>query len=54
VCVDIEPAVVTKLADRGTFQNISVVADVGSFLRELVQDLAGIEGSPAPPALLGS
>jgi lysine-ketoglutarate reductase/saccharopine dehydrogenase-like protein (TIGR00300 family) len=39
VCVDIEPAVVTKLSDRGTFQNISVVADVGSFLRELVHDL---------------
>ena len=39
VCVDIEPAVVTKLSDRGTFQNISVVADVGSFLRELVQAL---------------
>ena len=37
--VDIEPAVVTKLSDRGTFQNISVVADVGSFLRELVQAL---------------
>lgn len=40
VCVDIEPAVVTKLSDRGTFQNVSVVADVGSFLRELVQDLS--------------
>jgi lysine-ketoglutarate reductase/saccharopine dehydrogenase-like protein (TIGR00300 family) len=39
VCVDIEPAVVTKLSDRGTFQNISVVADVGSFLRELVANL---------------
>ena len=39
ICVDIEPAVVTKLSDRGTFQNISVVADVGSFLRELVQAL---------------
>jgi len=39
VCVDIEPAVVTKLSDRGTFQNISVVADVGSFLRELVDAL---------------
>lgn len=39
VCVDIEPAVVTKLSDRGTFQNVSVVADVGSFLRELVQNL---------------
>lgn len=43
VCVDIEPAVVTKLSDRGTFQNISVVADVGSFLHELVHDL----GAPA-------
>ena len=43
VCVDIEPAVVTKLSDRGTFQNISVVADVGSFLRELVQDLQSQE-----------
>ncbi len=43
VCVDIEPAVVTKLSDRGTFQNISVVADVGSFLRELVQDLQRLE-----------
>jgi lysine-ketoglutarate reductase/saccharopine dehydrogenase-like protein (TIGR00300 family) len=39
ICVDIEPSVVTKLSDRGTFQNISVVADVGSFLRELVQNL---------------
>jgi lysine-ketoglutarate reductase/saccharopine dehydrogenase-like protein (TIGR00300 family) len=40
VAVDIEPAVVTKLSDRGTFQNISVVADVGGFLRELVRNLA--------------
>jgi lysine-ketoglutarate reductase/saccharopine dehydrogenase-like protein (TIGR00300 family) len=45
VCVDIEPAVVTKLSDRGTFQNISVVADVGSFLRELVQALQKAEGT---------
>lgn len=45
VCVDIEPAVVTKLSDRGTFQSISVVADVGSFLRELVQGLADLEAA---------
>jgi lysine-ketoglutarate reductase/saccharopine dehydrogenase-like protein (TIGR00300 family) len=45
VCVDIEPAVVTKLSDRGTFQNISVVSDVGSFLRELVQNLQRIEAA---------
>jgi lysine-ketoglutarate reductase/saccharopine dehydrogenase-like protein (TIGR00300 family) len=43
VCVDIEPAVVTKLSDRGTFQNISVVADIGGFLRELVLDLKSTE-----------
>jgi hypothetical protein len=43
VCVDIEPAVVTKLTDRGTFQNISVVADIGGFLRELVLDLQSTE-----------
>ncbi|MBI4213275.1 MAG: TIGR00300 family protein [Chloroflexi bacterium] len=43
VCVDIEPAVVTKLSDRGTFQNISLVADVGGFLRELVTDLRNTE-----------
>ena len=43
VCVDIEPAVVTKLSDRGTFQSISVVADAGSFLRELVQALSAWE-----------
>lgn len=39
VCVDINPAVVTKLADRGTWQSIGMVTDVESFLRELVQDL---------------
>jgi len=36
VCVDINPAVVTKLADRGTWQSIGLVTDVESFLRELV------------------
>ncbi|MFN2466462.1 MAG: TIGR00300 family protein [Candidatus Dormibacteria bacterium] len=41
VCVDIEPSVVTKLADRGSFQTIGMVTDVESFLRELVADLGG-------------
>ncbi len=41
VCVDIEPSVVTKLADRGSFQTIGMVTDVESFLRELVLDLGG-------------
>lgn len=35
VCVDINPAAVTKLADRGTFQGIGIVSDSESFLREL-------------------
>ena len=39
VCVDINPAVVTKLADRGSWQSIGLVTDVESFLRELVADL---------------
>jgi lysine-ketoglutarate reductase/saccharopine dehydrogenase-like protein (TIGR00300 family) len=36
VCVDINPAVVTKLVDRGSWQSIGLVTDVESFLRELV------------------
>jgi lysine-ketoglutarate reductase/saccharopine dehydrogenase-like protein (TIGR00300 family) len=39
VCVDINPAVVTKLTDRGTFQTIGLVTDVEPFLRELWQCL---------------
>jgi lysine-ketoglutarate reductase/saccharopine dehydrogenase-like protein (TIGR00300 family) len=40
VCVDINPAVVTKLTDRGTFQAIGLVTDVEPFLRALSQILA--------------
>lgn len=39
VCVDINPAVVTKLADRGSFQTIGVVTDVGLFLQQLADGL---------------
>lgn len=39
VCVDINPAVVTKLSDRGSFQTIGVVTDVGLFLEQLVKEL---------------
>jgi lysine-ketoglutarate reductase/saccharopine dehydrogenase-like protein (TIGR00300 family) len=39
VCVDINPAVVTKLADRGSFQAIGLVMDVEGFLRELASTL---------------
>jgi lysine-ketoglutarate reductase/saccharopine dehydrogenase-like protein (TIGR00300 family) len=40
VCVDINPAVVTKLADRGSSQTLGLVTDVESFLRELSECLA--------------
>jgi len=38
-CVDISPAAVTKLADRGSFQTIGLVTDVEPFLRELLHHL---------------
>ncbi|MHB1131289.1 MAG: ornithine cyclodeaminase, nickel-pincer nucleotide-dependent [Chloroflexota bacterium] len=44
VCVDINPAVVTKLSDRGSFQSLGLVMDVGSFLRELLESLEGQPG----------
>jgi lysine-ketoglutarate reductase/saccharopine dehydrogenase-like protein (TIGR00300 family) len=39
VCVDINPAVVTKLADRGSSQTLGIVTDVGLFLHRLAQRL---------------
>lgn len=39
VCVDINPAVVTKLADRGSAQTIGLVTDVGLFLHQLMLKL---------------
>ena len=39
VCVDINPAVVTKLADRGSVESVGVVTDVGLFLSLLVSQL---------------
>jgi lysine-ketoglutarate reductase/saccharopine dehydrogenase-like protein (TIGR00300 family) len=38
-CVDINQAVVTKLADRGSHQALGIVTDVGLFLRTLVEHL---------------
>ena len=40
ICVDINPASVTKLTDRGTTQTIGLVMDAASFLRELWDALA--------------
>lgn len=39
ICIDINPAVVTKLSDRGSGQAIGVVSDVGFFLRNLEERL---------------
>jgi lysine-ketoglutarate reductase/saccharopine dehydrogenase-like protein (TIGR00300 family) len=39
VCVDINPAVVTKLSDRGSTQTIGIVTDVGLFLHQLARML---------------
>ena len=39
VCVDINPAVATKVSDRGTGQAVGVVTDVGQFLGSLAAAL---------------
>ncbi len=39
VCVDVNPAVPTKLADRGSFQAVGLVMDAASFLTELAREL---------------
>jgi lysine-ketoglutarate reductase/saccharopine dehydrogenase-like protein (TIGR00300 family) len=39
-CVDINPATVTKLMDRGSIQTVGVVTDAEPFLRALVHELA--------------
>ncbi|GHO54189.1 TIGR00300 family protein [Ktedonobacter robiniae] len=43
VVVDINPAVVTKLADRGTFQAAGLVTDAELFLRELLESINQLE-----------
>jgi lysine-ketoglutarate reductase/saccharopine dehydrogenase-like protein (TIGR00300 family) len=40
-CVDINPATVTKLADRGSIQTVGIVTDAEPFLRSLVLELEG-------------
>jgi lysine-ketoglutarate reductase/saccharopine dehydrogenase-like protein (TIGR00300 family) len=38
-CVDINPATVTKLSDRGSIQTVGIVTDAEPFLRSLVTEL---------------
>jgi lysine-ketoglutarate reductase/saccharopine dehydrogenase-like protein (TIGR00300 family) len=47
VCVDINPATVTKLADRGSAQAMGIVTDIGLFLEQLARELAPAESSRA-------
>jgi hypothetical protein len=44
VCVDINPAVVTKLGDRGSAQTVGIVTDVGLFLHQLSSQLNSANG----------
>lgn len=49
ICVDINPASVTKLTDRGSTQTIGLVMDAASFLREVwhrIRQLAPNESRP--------
>ena len=39
ICVDINPATVTKLMDRGSAQAIGLVTDIGIFLPLLVEEI---------------
>ncbi|HPW17132.1 MAG TPA: TIGR00300 family protein [Candidatus Aminicenantes bacterium] len=49
VCVDINPAVVTKLSDRGTSQAVGVVSDVGLFINALAEQLGCLAKGPSRP-----
>ncbi len=47
VCVDINPAVVTKLSDRGSSQTVGIVTDVGLFLHQLSTQLESLDAPAA-------
>ena len=51
VCVDINPAVVTKLADRGSSQTAGIVTDVGLFLHQLARQLRELGPAERPQAV---
>jgi hypothetical protein len=39
-CIDINPATVTKLMDRGSWQSMGIITDVGLFVAALADRLA--------------
>lgn len=43
ICVDINPAVVTKLTDRGSLESLGVVTDVGLFLNLLTRRIKEVQ-----------
>ncbi len=43
ICVDINPATVTKLGDRGSAQVLGIVTDVGAFLPMLYHEINNLE-----------
>ena len=47
IYVDINPGVVTKLADRGSFQTVGLVTDVGLFFGDLLEQVRGPEPAVA-------
>ena len=49
-CVDINPAVATKLTDRGSHQALGIVTDVGLFASGLVDQLVGRPESKSQPS----
>jgi len=50
VCVDINPATVTQLLDRGSAQAIGMVTDVGTFVPILAEHLLDGREAPSKPA----
>ncbi|HEV3473154.1 MAG TPA: hypothetical protein VG408_08130, partial [Actinomycetota bacterium] len=46
VCVDINQATVTKLMDRGSWQSLGIITDVGLFIRQLAEILSPEELRP--------
>jgi len=54
VCVDINPAVVTKLADRGSSQTAGIVTDVGLFLHQLSLQIGDERAPGATPVAITS
>src|SRR6266446_4657624 len=49
-CVDINPATVTKLMDRGSTQTVGIVSDAEPFLRALAGELLGGKDRAVPGA----